>query len=90
MSQSMSPTRPGRPASVSERARAQARFTAKVDFPTPPLPLATATMCFTPPTPASAGALVGGAAGPVFGTVTVMAISGFSAPSDRSAASMSA
>ena len=36
-------------------ARASARFTATVDLPTPPLPLATAMVCFTPGIGAFAG-----------------------------------
>jgi len=41
---SMSP----RPTSNPRSRSASARLTATVDFPTPPLPLATARMCFTP------------------------------------------
>ena len=48
MSQSIRPTRPGRPRKSRIWAKAQARLTAKVDLPTPPLPEAMATECLMP------------------------------------------
>ena len=39
-----------RPVLMPFAARPSARFTAVVDLPTPPLPEATAMMCFTPGT----------------------------------------
>src|SRR5215216_4119224 len=56
-----------RPVETPLAARPRARFTAVVDLPTPPLPEATAMMCFTPGTsmrPPPPVVLAAGAPGP--------------------------
>ena len=68
----MRPVRCGRPRSASSRASATARFTEKVDLPTPPLPEATATTCFTlASAPAGAPAAFCGVAGAEAGRITM-------------------
>eukprot|EP00964_Phaeocystis_antarctica_P061468 scaffold36745_cov64-Phaeocystis_antarctica.AAC.1 len=47
-------SRSTRPTFAPAACSAYARFTAVVDLPTPPLQLATATMCLTPATPGAA------------------------------------